>query len=166
MRKNQLKVLALIFIVGGLFHYQSIDTKAEMVNIYEQNVEGIYNIEETVNPNISVFSDVPALYQATLTVGNSASGIYMTTDMALSKNATAIGVKNRLLQEKVFFGYTNREVAPDYAEYNERSLSRSYIFAYREVGNTYRVSCTQYFIYGGVSYEYSNQTPTFTYEIY
>ena len=90
----------------------------------------------------------PSLSGCTLEIGIASNGLQLSFRTRATQTADEIGVKNVVLQEKVWYGWKNITLNIRYVR-NSDLYSGSVVYTEAKAGTTYRVNCTHYAIFDG-----------------
>lgn len=141
---RKFKILVLLVAVGCLFIGNLSIYAAEnpFVELPQSKIEVIPEIENSVTPLSN-----PSLTACNLGIGIASNGLQITFVTSASETATEIGVKDVVLQEKVWYGWKNIP-ANNYCTYNSDIYTGSVVYTAATKGTTYRVKCTHYAKFG------------------
>ena len=81
-------------------------------------------------------------------IGIASNGLQLGFRTRATQTADTIGVKNVILQEKVWYGWKNITLDGHYVR-NSDIYSGGVVYTEAKKGTTYRITCTHYATFGG-----------------
>ena len=150
----------LSIIVGCIFVQNTSILAAEktFLEVPQKRIEVIQNENNFINT-----ASNPALSACEVGVGIANNGLYITFDTTATQQASEIGVKNVVLQEKTWYGGWNDIPMNNYCTYNSDWYSGDVIYTSAKKGTTYRVKCTHYAKFGSTEKTMDNISSELTY---
>ncbi len=94
---------------------------------------------EVLNPNARAL-----LYNCIINMYCSSEGLRLTFVTECSQTASVIGVKDIVIQKKVWYGWKTVATSDGAEDTNNTALACSVLYPDAEVGETYRFSCIHY----------------------
>lgn len=154
--KKYVKVrIVLLMMVLFINSSISIQAAGEEPAFVEVPLEEIV-VKSRSSNSISTYSE-NSLASCDLGIGINKNGIGITYTTRATTEATEIGCKDMVLQEKTFLGWKDIPIK-DQCTYDSDYYMGSVVYLKAEANKTYRVYCTHYAIIDGEEYTLYNIT--------
>ena len=158
--KNLVRLFGLLGMMGGLF-LGKMEVCAADQGFIELPVEEIQVVISSEDDGISPAS-TESLAGCQLGIGIASNGVSVTFTTRSTSVASALGIKNIVLQEKNGLGWTNIGISNHY-DRNRQEYTGGVVYTGAQPGKTYRVYCTHYAIINGKEYTLYNITNNLVY---
>lgn len=129
----------------------------DFVELPQEKIIIIPETESTVE-----VKDSPSLAGCNLGLGIASNGLQISFRTRATQTADEIGVKEVVLQEKVWYGWKDIEVGGR-CVYDSDMYAGGVVYTNAQKGTTYRVHCTHYAIFNGVELTLYGETSEFQY---
>ena len=158
MRKG-LKVKLVLMLVGCLLVGNVTVSAKEsgFVEVPQNQIVIVPENESSVETRASA-----SLSGCVLEIGVASNGIQLSFRTRATQTADEIGVKNVVLQEKVWYGWKNITLDSRYVR-NSDIYTGGVIYTDAKKGTTYRVYCTHYAIFDGTELTLYSESSEITY---
>ena len=150
MGKRYLVLLLAISI------FLNVPMKINAAEIMEYNSD-MQVLSKSIVSGIRTGSGDRCLFDCELAIGIAKNGLGVEFTTRCSTDATEIGIKDAVLQEKTLLGWKDIPIK-DYCDYDQRIYVGAVVYIKAEAGRTYRVSCTHYAIVDDVELTLYNYT--------
>lgn len=156
--KKSVRIKVILGVLGCLLfgNMSVLAAEKDFVEI-PQNQINLLQEDETIEPKAS-----PSLSGCNLGIGIASNGLQLTYRTRATQTADEIGVKDIVLQEKVWYGWKDIPVG-NYCTYNSDMYAGGVVYTAAEKGKTYRVHCTHYAKFGGTELTLYGESSEFVY---
>ena len=159
--KKRLRVFISLVLVGVVLakptNLEASDSSTYFIDIPVEQID----IKASSENETTVFAE-ESLASCDLGIGINKNGVGVTFTTRATTEATEIGCKDIVLQEKTTLGWKDITIRDHYT-YDSDYYMGSVVYLKAEVGKTYRVYCTHYAIINDEEYTLYNITDSIVY---